>query len=170
MYQHILVPLDGSHCAEQALQHAVELARIYHSAIHLLFVMPVLQGHKAAVIKLYPLYIDCRAMQGQTGRHVEQEMLSYLDMMAWDLEEKGISVVTSVLMGDPAEIILAYISAHNIDLIVLAAHGMGGSKLWPHGGTAHKVLQLAPVPVLLIRGVVEAEVPSLEVSQQERVM
>jgi len=167
MYKSILVPLDGSHCAEGALHYAVELAKASQSVIHLVTVMPVIPGHKAAIVQLYPLQIECQDLSTHMVRHLKQEMLSYLDMTAWDIEEEGIKTVTNVSAGDPAEQILQYIIDHDIDLLVLSAHGLGGSKHWPYGGITFKVLQRSPIPVLLIKNDAQEDDLSMKVTTEE---
>ncbi len=167
MYNNILVPLDGSHCAEGALHYAVEMAKMRQSVIHLMTVMPVIPGHKAAIVQLYPLQVECRDLSNHMVRHLKQEMLSYLDMTAWDIEEEGITTVTDVSAGDPAEQILQYIVDYDIDLLVLSAHGLGGSKQWAYGGVASKVLQRASVPVLLIKQAKQEDDLSMEADTEE---
>jgi nucleotide-binding universal stress UspA family protein len=50
-----------------------------------------------------------------------------------------------------AEAILDYTEQHKVDLIAIATHGRSGVSRWVFGSVTQKVIQAAPVPVLVIR-------------------
>jgi nucleotide-binding universal stress UspA family protein len=55
-----------------------------------------------------------------------------------------------VLDGDPAKAITKYADENNVDLLLLAAHGQSGFGRWTTGSTAHKIITIAKMPVILI--------------------
>lgn len=61
------------------------------------------------------------------------------------------SVETVVRVGDPAQEILDYAEAGEIDVIALATHGRSGLARWLLGSVAEKVLRASALPVLLYR-------------------
>ena len=66
------------------------------------------------------------------------------------------NVKTEVLLGNPAEQIIAFAKEKGADLIVMATHGRSGISRWAYsigafGGVADKVLRASSVPVLVVR-------------------
>lgn len=138
MFRTILVPLDGSPLAESALRHAAAVAAAFEAQVHLLRVIPIRQRPGAAPLDI----ID---------RHLGRaEATAYLDAVAADLGDRGISVETEVLEGQPAEQIVEVIRGCRADLVVLTSHGAGGFTAFPLSGTAQKVITCAGVSVLLV--------------------
>ncbi|MEO8970295.1 MAG: universal stress protein [Ktedonobacteraceae bacterium] len=143
MFQHILVPLDGSARAEQALPVAARLAHSSGGRILLLRVVnpPVDYGSTFAAGALL------------TGDMIESEIASaadYLKKIASSEKLAEVTTITEVLYGSPAHDILAYAGAHDIDLIVLCSHGRTGFKQWVLGSVAHRLVHQSTVPVLVL--------------------
>ncbi len=71
MYRHILVPLDGSAFAEQALPHVRSLVMVSPDPVdvYLVSVAPMLQDRSVTMVSLYPFYIaqDHLEMSGVVG-------------------------------------------------------------------------------------------------------
>ncbi len=57
----------------------------------------------------------------------------------------------AVVTGSPARELVAYARREGCDAIALTTHGRSGPQRWAHGSVAEAVLQLASVPVLLVR-------------------
>lgn len=154
-YQKILVPLDGSRLAEQALPHAVGLAQVHpNSVLYLLSVVPAVRYGAASTSALSPYippeyFVDPQ----ETQQTLEKSLHQYLNMMARQLYETGGRIITCVRRGDPADAIIEYASLHGVDLIVMSTHGRSGMSRWVLGSVADKVVRNAVQPVLLIRGV-----------------
>ncbi len=60
-------------------------------------------------------------------------------------------------IGAEWERILELVKARNIDLVVMGTHGRRGLSRVFLGSVAERVVRLSPVPVLTIRGPLEAE-------------
>jgi nucleotide-binding universal stress UspA family protein len=140
----ILVPLDGSALAEQALPCAVMLG----------------QGLPAQLVLFRAVSIpsDVRAVLDQAGPQadavvtwLETKADEYLCGVANALRSDGLSVRHVVQHGAAAEAILDCAAQTDVCQIVMATHGYAGLKRWTHGSVAERVLQAASVPVLLIR-------------------
>ncbi len=49
-----------------------------------------------------------------------------------------------------ASAIVDFATKHDVSMIVMASHGNSGLDRWLLGGTAHKVVESATVPVLIV--------------------
>ena len=150
----VLVPLDGSAMAEEALDHVVSLGAPDDMVYTLLTVLVPLPGHP---------YPDA---EGPTARadieRRREAALAYLDRAAEELRQTGARVETRVVVHDrPAERILDAADEHHVDAIALSTHGRGAVSRLVHGSVADKVVRGATVPVLVCRpehvGVTSAE-------------
>lgn len=131
-YRTLLVPLDGSGFAEQALAEAQLLAAATGAALVL---VSVVAGHEDAAL----------------AEAERAHAADYLDVTAARLRGAGLEVRTQVLTGAPAERIFDVCAAERADLIVMATHGRSGwQRLWL-GSVASKVVERAGAPVLLVR-------------------
>ncbi len=144
MTYQILVPLDGSALAEQALSCAVMLG----------------QGLSAELVLFRAVSIpsDVQAVLEQAGPQadgvaswLEAKANEYLCGVADWLRNAGLRVRHVVQHGAAAEAIVDYAAQTGIRQIVMATHGYTGIKRWTHGSVAERVLQAAGAPVLLVR-------------------
>ncbi len=147
MFQHLLVPLDGSHLAEVAIPAALEIARRFDSQITLVRVVRppqiTLATTEGAVFT--ELLNDLRQQE-------IQEATTYLKSMQGSLRQQGYVVHTHLIEGEPiADLILEVAEGLDVDGIVMSTHGRSGLSRWVFGSVAEKVLRGAAVPVVLIR-------------------
>jgi nucleotide-binding universal stress UspA family protein len=144
MFQHILVPLDGSSRAEQALPLAAHIARRTGGTITLLQVIPHESGNT--------IYAYSRAgvLADEFQIALMQEARGYLERIAHTEPLAGIGVQTRVTINFPVQEILSYAESEHADLIVLCRHGFTGLKRWVMGSVAQKIVRHSPVPVLVL--------------------
>ncbi len=138
-FQRILVPLDGSPLAEEALPHALRLAQVFQVPLLLLQVLDV----QPAVLEHCLDSPDWRLRRLQAQR--------YLETVANRLGTPGVAIECHLAEGRAAGQIVEFIRAHAVGLLVLSAYGWGGTSEFPFGGTVQKVLATTEVPYLLIR-------------------
>jgi nucleotide-binding universal stress UspA family protein len=138
----ILVPLDGSALAEQALWVAARLARRLHGALHIVTVR--VPGARDAVGE--------PTVHAGTGREVRHDMREYLKGNAEDLATThGVCCSCAVLHGWPPDALADYVRANGIALVVMTAHGRSGvSRCWI-GSVTDGLLARVTVPVLVLR-------------------
>jgi nucleotide-binding universal stress UspA family protein len=146
VFQHILIPLDGSALAEQILEPALALGDRMQAAYTLLHVAEpfVLTGYAplAQAAELDAQMTQAALAQGQR----------YLDGLAQRFRASGRKFHTQVLLAaQPAVAILDAARAHGADLIALATHGRSGLARLLIGSVADKVRRGADVPVMLYR-------------------
>ena len=144
MLKRVLVPLDGSARAEQALPVAARLAQAVGGTVVLLRVVSI-PNEFVAYVTLEPI-----ATQTVINTTLE-EARTYLKSMVGSDSLHGVHTETEVLLGQAAATILSIVDSQHIDLIVLCSHGYTGMTRWALGSVAEKVSQLAPVPVLVLR-------------------
>jgi nucleotide-binding universal stress UspA family protein len=75
-----------------------------------------------------------------------------LDALVADIgSQVPVTPVVAADYANTAEAIVEEAARRQVDLIVMATHGYGGVRRWMLGSVADKVLQAAPVPLLLVR-------------------
>jgi nucleotide-binding universal stress UspA family protein len=146
MYRHILVPLDGSALAEQVLPHVHALAANEGtSKVTLLRAVP----------PVFTTSVDYSGLMASDISDsmitLEREAEAYLEGVADTFRAEGYSVDTEVSAMPAAEAILDYAESQHADLIAIATHGRSGISRFVFGSVTQKVVQTAPVPVLVIR-------------------
>jgi len=144
MFERILVPLDGSPRAEQALPVAARIARASGGSVILVQVVspPIDYGGGLTQTPL------------MTEEVIETELAlssSYLDRVAKARELAEIETTTEVMFGLPAQDILAIAESRSVDLIVMCSHGRTGFTRWVLGSVAQKIAHHCPVPLLVLR-------------------
>ncbi|GCE06521.1 universal stress protein [Dictyobacter aurantiacus] len=137
MFKHILVPLDGSVRAEQAIPVAARIARLHHSALVLLESINPMDEMGLATLPREHLLIDMENL--------------YLQNIARSPEVAGLEIITLARIGLPAEQILLAARAYAIDLVVMCSHGRTGLKRWTMGSIAQKITRTSPAPVLVLQ-------------------
>ncbi|MDQ2808464.1 MAG: universal stress protein [Chloroflexota bacterium] len=144
-YRRILVPLDGSRFAAQALDVAVDLAASSGATLLLLAVLPPLQDLSFAEAGLQPFWME------EARIAAADAVTLALDETAVQLASTGLPVRTLLRHGSPAAAIVECGTTEAADLIVLATHGRSGlPRLWL-GSVALGVVRTAAQPVLTVR-------------------
>jgi len=143
MFQQILVPLDRSIRAEQAIPVAAHIARVYGGSVLLLQVVttPIDYGP-------YPSHLSALMQEKLEANH--DAALYYLASVTYSKDLVGVKKNVEVLSGDPAESILSLVHMRRFDLIVMCSHGHAGLKRWRPGRIVQKVARHSPVPVLVL--------------------
>lgn len=138
-FSRILVPLDGSEFAEQALGHAGLMGRAFSGRITLIQVLDASQESGVSGTDS----VDWRLRRVEARR--------YLASIAGDPRLEGLKVNTVLTEGRPAELIIDFIDRNAIDLMVLSCWGAGGGIDFPFGGTAHKLVSNTEISHLVVR-------------------
>ena len=142
MYKTILVPLDGSKCAESILPHVESLAKAFGSDVILLRVVdnaPASVTTTAAQIRKEDFESD------------QETTESYLGEKSDELRKKGLNVRTLILYGAAVKSIIEAAGEQKVDLITMGRHGRSGISQAFYGSVAAGVLNRVDRPLLLIR-------------------
>ncbi|HEX2908169.1 MAG TPA: universal stress protein [Phototrophicaceae bacterium] len=144
MLTHVLVPLDGSKLAEEALDHAVNLL-CSGGKITLLSAVdvpevPVYGYYPPATIPDYQTTVDDLLPQART----------YLEQIAHQLENPDLTMVVEAQIGEAAHVISETAARLKVDAIVMSTHGRSGLSRWLFGSITLKVLGTRCCPVYVI--------------------
>jgi len=140
MFDDIVVPLDGSSFAEQALPLAEVMAHACHGRMELVAV---------AQTEAAPTEERDDVTAGEIRTPTELE--SYLGQVAWSLQQGDVDVNYTVKHGPVADSIVRLARDVRADLIVMTTRGRSSMERLIAGSVAHKVVRLSDRPVLLIR-------------------
>jgi nucleotide-binding universal stress UspA family protein len=142
----ILVPIDGSALAAQALPYARKVAAD-HATLVLLRVLSVPEPIRDAVGRTI-VPVDDAARWSEDAARTDLEAVAAENRQS---EPDGVRFITEVRTGDPAETILRVASERAADLIVIASHGRGAVGRVAFGSVADRVARAAQVPVMIVR-------------------
>ena len=132
MYQHILIPTDGSELAERAVTHGLSLAKFVGAKVTVIIVEERFGGW---------LYTE----------QIKEHTASVLDRAANAAKQAGVPCDTvQAGVGQPYEAIVATAIDRGCDLIVMASHGRSGLSAVVLGSVTNKVLTYTKVPVLVV--------------------
>jgi nucleotide-binding universal stress UspA family protein len=135
----VMVPLDGSAYAEQALPLAHELAREWNASLWLVQVVPAVTVPPMP----YP-YID----ESSSDRRMEvQEARDYLDRIVLSL---GGDVHTQVLVGRVTGQLASATDEYAITDVVMASHGRTGLSRAILGSVADSLIQHLYLPIVVV--------------------
>jgi len=134
----ILVPLDGSALAEQALGHAFALARTFPAEITVLRV--ITESESGTPMRISSVDFALLHHQAQT----------YLDGLLERNAGIGVPIRSEVVEGRSAETIVQFLHREKPDLVVLTRYGRGNAQDFAAGGTAYKIVSSADCSVILV--------------------
>jgi nucleotide-binding universal stress UspA family protein len=135
----LLLPLDGSDLAENALQAAGYFSRL-----------------EGASVTLFHVIEESARNRVHDSRHLTQplEANRYLKEAAARFLPEGMTIkrhVHEAAVRDVAQSIVEHARELRSDLIILCAHGNGGARDLLIGNIAQQVISRGPIPVLLLR-------------------
>jgi nucleotide-binding universal stress UspA family protein len=153
MIEKIMVPLDGSRLAEQALPLAIGLAARTRARLLLLRVVP--QPYEPLIYAggYVPIAELAERMCAEARDYLAREHARLTEAAASTSEESAGSVIveTGVLVGPAGPTIADYAETNEVDLVIMATHGRSGLGRWALGSVADEVRQLCGKPVILVR-------------------
>ncbi len=141
MFTSILVPIDGSDNSYRALDAALLLSEKLGSSITVVNVMEQVPITHIESEKLLSELLEAYKKENQ-------EILSKCSNIA---TEKGLSIKTLLLQGNPASVILDYSKKEKFDLVIMGSRGMGKFKQLILGSVSSKIVHHSPCAILLIR-------------------
>ncbi|MBN9393567.1 MAG: universal stress protein [Chloroflexi bacterium] len=137
----IVVPLDGSALAEQALPYGVALARREELNLLLLRVEP-----------------ESEATSKTIGSITQGEALNYLELVRKEISQDGLPnrlpfdrIETQVIGGRSAHELGAILNGLEVSQVVMTTHGRTGLSRFFLGSIAREAVEQLQAPVILIR-------------------
>lgn len=146
MFRSILVAVDGSEPATEALHEAIDLARGEGARLTLISVAasPRWLGSPGPYVAPVPLEDEFERRAQQIVEDAEA------------LVPEDVPVSTVVRMGPAAKAILERVESGQHDLVVMGSRGLGAAGSLLLGSVSRAVLAASPVPVLVARAPAEA--------------
>ncbi|MGB0385652.1 MAG: universal stress protein [Ardenticatenaceae bacterium] len=159
MTNSVIVPLDGSMLAEQALPLGISVAQQMGSALQLVQVVSMPS----------PSFSYISTPDGNITRLdvIESFRASaerYLGQMKTQLAEAGIAVETSIIEGDVGPALADFANQQEASYLVMSTHGRGGLSRWSLGSVADQVLHLSERPLIIMRPQEASESPLAELA------
>lgn len=151
MLRAIMVPLDGTVLAEQALPFAIAVARRTDAEIH-----PVL-------VHLTDQFRDLGLRIGLAGQDAESDLTireeEYLASVAGRIVAGAVRVHDPVVLhGEVADALSTHVRSRSIDGVVMSTHGRGTVERFLMPSVAEGLLHRLTVPLLLHRADPDAPV------------
>ncbi|WP_171683900.1 universal stress protein [Paenibacillus planticolens] len=140
MYNHILVPIDGSGQSDRALDHAIKLAKHVSPNAR----VTVLYVNQQLILNEPPISVPLNDTLAEEGR-------SMLESASAKLAGSGLLFDGVTLTGDPSTVICSIADADGHDLIVMGSRGVGLMSEILLGSVSHSVIKHANCPVLIIK-------------------
>jgi nucleotide-binding universal stress UspA family protein len=140
MFKTILVAVDGSGFATNAVRYAGNLAKTYNATLVLLAV----DGQRTLKGALAELARD----EDLSRKEIFERILSSAITMG--AVPTGTKVEQSIGYGDPGDELLTEAERVGADLIVVGSRGLGAYAELLLGSVSRKVLHLAKVPVMVV--------------------
>ncbi|MFB6251129.1 MAG: universal stress protein [Halobellus sp.] len=142
MYERILVPTDGSDCADNAVDHAIDIAAQYDAELCVLSVVDTRDmSHSAPAIS-----------PQQVEQTLRERAESVVEAVAERATDAGLEAVTAVEPGVPDDVVVEYAIDHDCDLVVMGTHGRTGLERYLLGSVTERTVRRSSVPVLTVRG------------------
>ncbi|MEA2064291.1 MAG: universal stress protein [Gemmatimonadota bacterium] len=139
----ILFPTDFSEYSKKALPYAVSFASRYGAEVHVLHVFEQ---------RVHPsFYILDKSTVFDIDDSLKDRALDALDEFVYQELRQEVQFNCEVTSGTPFLEIINYARAREIDLIVIATHGLTGLEHMILGSTTERVVRKAPCPVLSIK-------------------
>ena len=138
----ILFPIDLSNVSQKIVPWVNMMAEKFEAKICLLFVARSFEYLHS--FELASPDIDNFELSLIKG--AERQIQKFTDA---NFKEYS-NIKTEIVSGDPADLILEYITSEEIDLVIMGTHGRKGLNHILFGSVAERVVKMSPVPVLTI--------------------
>jgi nucleotide-binding universal stress UspA family protein len=137
MYQHILIPTDGSVLAERAVTNGLSLAKF--------------AGAKVTVIMVEEPFSSL-GFDSESTEQINIQIASVLNRAKNAAKQAGVFCDTiQVEDAQPYQAIITIAADRGCDLIVMASHGRSGVSAVVLGSVTNKVLTHTKIPVLVVQ-------------------
>ncbi|MGM0716664.1 MAG: universal stress protein [Halobacteriota archaeon] len=135
MYDHVMIPTDGSDAAERAADHALSIAERYGADVHVVYIVDT---------TTYGFADAPRSIVGLLKRGGQNAV----EEIAAEARDLKLPVTTDILRGVPHEEILEYASGVDADVIAMGTRGRTADTDRLLGSTTARVFRRSEIPVL----------------------
>jgi nucleotide-binding universal stress UspA family protein len=140
VYDHVLLPTDGSEGAEAVADHVGAIAERFDATVHVLAVADTRNRFESPSSGLAPdVWEDAESERAEAA--IDDTVAILPD---------SVPVERAVESGIPHEVILEH-AEDGMDVIVMGTHGRTGLDHYLIGSVAERVVRRSSVPVLTVR-------------------
>ena len=144
--KNILCPTDFSEPSYEALKVADELTAHFGAVMHIITVVPLVPIVEA------PIGVESASFNiASYQQELEGQAKKSLKNLVEQKVGKDTKVSTAVLIGNAAAEVMRYATEKNMDMIVIATHGLSGWRRFISGSTTEQIVRQSACPVLTIR-------------------
>lgn len=149
LFRRLLVPLDGSSCAESVLPFAINIASNQHGKVILAHVIP-----DSGITHVEPLNAEGLALEQHILDYNWNVASQYLNKIESRLKSTtDISINTSLLNNHGiAHELNKIVNDQAIDMVIMSAHGHSNQQDQYCGKVALDFLEHCQIPIMLLRG------------------
>jgi nucleotide-binding universal stress UspA family protein len=141
VYDHVLLPTDGSEGSTTVAEHAGTIARQNDATVHMLSVVDTRNRFESPSSGIAPdAWED--AEHDRAAEAIEETAAAL---------PEDVDVERVVESGVPHAELLDYAERSPVDLVVMGTHGRTGVEHYLIGSVAERVVRESPVPVLTVR-------------------
>ena len=138
----ILIPVDGSGNALEAVRHALKLVGM---GLKARFVVANVQS----TATLYEMVVAhdpnvLHKVSEAAGRDLMRPAVALLRAAGQQVEQE-------VATGDPAQMLVEILERHGCDAVFMSARGSGDLRAAVLGSVSHDMVQTCPVPVTVVK-------------------
>jgi len=149
LYEHILIPTDGSSVAEVGVKQGLDIAKKYGSKVTAVIVTEPLGGQFAYASELWaPSDAEVAAYDDAQEKMAQKVLGAVKDRaIAMNLPVETVHIPWKL----PARAIVGLADEKGCSLIVMSSHGRTGLNRIMLGSQTAEVLSTAKIPVLVAR-------------------
>lgn len=145
MYQHILIPTNGSEVAQKGVNYGLALANALGVKLTVVAVSTNLWLAGIEDGRTAQAYVDYIAIRKMTADDVLNKVRRAADQLGVEID------TVCVVNARPANAIVRIAKVSDCDLIVMSSHGRRGFRRLIFGSVSSEVAAHSPVPVLVVR-------------------
>ena len=144
----ILIPIDFSVCADNAIHYAIQLAKVAKADIHICHAIVPIESNM-----MYGLSISAHSDDQAFAAKTKQYLKTYAEKI---IREENLNNNNSPTLsfscadGTVKEVINKIIDQYQIDLIIMGLSGAGEIKRFMMGSNSRDMIEQARIPILLI--------------------
>ena len=147
--QQMVITLDGSELAEQALAPGLAVAQALSAHVRLLRVKEPSDKPSADLVQ------QLDHVEPGLGQHMMEDFYAnvdnYVERIRVECQEVYSDIEGVSLVGYAAPTIADYLRTNEVDLVVMATHGRTGLGRWIYGSVTQKILRNMPCAMLVVR-------------------
>jgi len=140
--ERILFPVDLTESSERLVPHVTTMAQKFNAEVHVLFVVRIFQYFTDIYVAPPSISIFENELVEGARRKMSEFVSAHFSAMPQTHGE--------VVLGDPSDAIMNYISENKINLVVMGTHGRKGLDRVLFGSVAERVIKSSHVPVLVV--------------------